>query len=88
MKVLKSDRFKIALVVLTTMILLTACSGGRFDTAKSTNLIIPAVIPVDRQTGLLVAEEVKGGSCPALTELAKDYKLTRDRLRIAKERLE
>lgn len=70
-----------------TSLILTACAQTRFDTKKSTGLIIPTVIPYDSDFLNKVADEAEGGSCPMHVELGKDYKLTRDRLRIAKKEL-
>ena len=75
------------LFALAILFLLSACSEARFDTKQSTALILPATPPVDEQTSSQAVEEIESGSCPALTELAKDYLQTRDRLRIAKEGL-
>lgn len=72
---------------LVALPLLTACETGRFDTKKSTALVLPPVIQYEREFLQRAADEVERNSSPALIELAKDYKLTRDKLRIAHEGL-
>lgn len=68
-------------------ILLTACGGGNFDTRESTGLVLPSIVQYDSETLSQAADEIEGALCPALTELAKDYKLTRDRIRLAQSEL-
>lgn len=74
-----------ALFALAIIPFMTACGTDRIDTGKSTALVLPPVIQYDGSILDDAAREVKERSCPALIELAKDYKLTRDRLRIAHE---
>lgn len=72
------------LFALTMPLLLTACGGGRFDTRESTNMVLPPVIQYEREFLQTAANEVEGKQCESLNELTKDYKTTRDKLRIAK----
>lgn len=65
-------------------LILTACGTARFDTAQSTKLILPPVILYTPALQSAAADEAESGVCTAHVELGKDYKLTRDRLRIAK----
>lgn len=67
---------------------LTACAPARFDTAQSTSLVLPPVIPYEREFLNTAADEAEAGQCRAHVELGKDYKVTRDKLRIAKKSLE
>lgn len=68
---------------MTTLPLLAACGTERIDTRESTSLVLPPVIQYEGELLDAAAQEVESGNAPALTELAKDYKLTRDKLRIA-----
>lgn len=68
-------------------LILTACSQGRFDTAQSSSLVLPPVIPYERDFLQEAASEAKAGQCPAHVELGKDYKWTRDKLRTAEREL-
>lgn len=75
------------LFVLMTPLILSACSGGRYDTAESIGLVLPPVIQYERGFLAKAADEVKAGHCPAHVELGKDYALTRDKIRIAQTAL-
>ena len=75
------------LFVLVMPLLLTACGGKRFDTTQSTKLLLPPVIQYDSDLLQSAANEVESGKAPALTELVKDYKVTRDKIRIAQKEL-
>ena len=87
MRISELKTYRMALFVLITPLLLTACTKGVSNARKSTSLVLPHVIQYDG--GLLdqAASEIEGASCPALTEFAKDYKLTRDRIRVAQKEL-
>lgn len=67
---------------LIPMLLLTACSGGRFDDTQSRKVVMPPVIQYDSDQRRKAADEIRGGQCPMLTEFAKDYKWTRDKIRV------
>ena len=68
--------------------LLSGCAGGGFDTKKSTSLLLPQVAEYEQSLLRGAANEIENGQCRALTELAKDYYVTREKLRIAKEELD
>lgn len=70
------------------MPLLTACAGGNFDTKKSTNLVLPPIVQFSSKVRESAAREIGGGQCEGLTEIARSYKATRDKLRIARKELE
>lgn len=70
------------------MPLLIACETTRFDTSKSTELILPPIIDYDEYFRHQALKEIIANKSPILTELAKDYKLTRDKIREAKKGLE
>lgn len=76
------------LYVLLTSLMLTACAPARFDTAQSTSLVLPPVIPYEQEFLNTAADEAEAGQCRAHVELGKDYKVTRDKLRIAKKAME
>jgi hypothetical protein len=63
-----------AISALMTSALLTGCAPGISKTQ-------PDVIPYSRDFQKQAAAEVLGGSCPALTEMAKDYCVMRDQAR-------
>lgn len=88
MPILIPEKSKTMLLVLVTPIFLTACAGERFDTRKSTSLVLPPVIQYEGKLLDQAADEVDAGTSPALIELVKDYKLTRDKLRIAHKSVE
>ena len=68
-------------------LMLTACGSARFDTRESASLVLPLVIQYEG--GLLdkAADEAEAGTCTAHVELGKDYKWTRDKLRVAHKEL-
>lgn len=47
-------------------------------------MVMPPVIQYEREFLKQSAGEIEGGSCPALTKLSQDYKLTRDKIREVK----
>lgn len=87
MRVLKYEKCKVWLSVLMMPIILTACADRRFDTSQSISLVLSPIIQYESQFLNTVADEAEGGYCPAHVELGKDYKLTRDKIRIAKKEL-
>jgi hypothetical protein len=83
MRIFRLEKNKTLLSVLIMPLFLAACATNRFDTGQSTGLVLPPVIQYDGELLEKAADEFESGAAPALTELVKDYKLTRDRLRIA-----
>ena len=88
MKILKFARSRIALFAPILALILTACGPDRFDTALSTSLVLPPVIQYEEKFLSTAADEAEQNFCPAHIELGKDYKFTRDKLRIAHQSLE
>jgi hypothetical protein len=86
MRVLKLGQSKTLLFVLMTSLILTACKTETFNTALSVSLVLPPVITYNQETLDKAVTEAQAGQCPVHVEFGKDYKLTRDRLRIAKDR--
>lgn len=75
------------LCALAVLPLLSACGTVPFDTRQSTRLVLPEVVQYEQQLLDQAANEVEAGTAPALTELAKDYKVMRDQTRLAIEGL-
>jgi len=50
--------------------------------------VLPPIIQHSSELRNKAADEIDAGQCPALTELASGYKLTRDKIRIAQRGLE
>lgn len=71
------------LLALIPIVILTSCSGGNYETPQSARLVLPPVIPYSIELQRQAASEAKAGMCPAHVEFGKDYKTTRDKLRIA-----
>lgn len=76
------------LCVLIPLVTLTACETVHSDTSKATQLILPPVIQYSRSFQNKAADEALANTCPAHISLGKDYKLTRDRIRVANQELE
>ena len=57
------------------MPLLSGCS-------KAHSNIAPSVIEYSKEFQKEVAQEIIGGSCPASTEMLKDYSVMRDQSRV------
>lgn len=57
------------------MPLLSGCSTGHSNVA-------PSVVEYPKEFQKTVAQEIIGGSCPASTEMIKDYSVMRDQARV------
>lgn len=68
-------------------LMLSGCAPATFNTAQSAALILPPLISYDPELLKQAADEAEKNTCQAHVELGKDYLLTRDRIRIAKEKL-
>lgn len=67
--------------------LLAGCGQARYDTTESTKILLPKIVQYDAEIQSMAADEVRSGSCPALTEFTKDYVQLRDRLRLVRDEL-
>jgi hypothetical protein len=66
-----------------SVILLTACEAGSFDTAESTSLVLPIVKKYSDETQSKAAQEMTDMQCPTLNDFMIDYRLMRNETRIA-----
>lgn len=77
---------KSAIALCLTALLLTACAPERgsltTQAVKNSQADVP---PVSVETQKKAAEEILGGSCPALTHLANVCLVTRDQVRALKK---
>ena len=87
MQTLKLEKIRMLLFALTTLLMVSACGTERFDTGQSTSLVLPPVVQYEGKLLDQAHAELEVGACPAHVELAKDYKWTRDKLRVAQEQL-
>lgn len=74
----------IPLLSLTACFKTTASSSPVTHRQETREAIAPDVIKYPLSTRQAIVQEIKGGQCNQLTEIAKDYKVMRDQSRAIK----